>query len=90
MEVLAATAIAELGMQVKQSIDQRRAARRAEESARAQSQLAAEQAPEQATNTSSSSVVQKDEGIKGFRANMLANSRKQIAPQAGDKTLLGQ
>lgn len=73
-----------------QSQAQKEAARKAEESARAQSQLAAEQAPEQATNTSSSSVVQKDEGIKGFRANMLANTRKQIAPQAGDKTLLGQ
>lgn len=73
-----------------QSRAQKEAARKAEEATRAQSQLAAEQAPEQATNTSSSSVVQKDEGIKGFRANMLANSRKQIAPQAGDKTLLGQ
>lgn len=73
-----------------QSQAQKRAAQKAEEATRTQAQLAAEQAPEQATNTSSSSVVQKDEGIKGFRANMLANSRKQIAPQAGDKTLLGQ
>lgn len=73
-----------------QSQAQKRAAQKAEEAARAQAQLNLEQAPEQATNTSSSSVVQKDEGIKGFRANMLANSKKQISPQAGDKTLLGQ
>lgn len=73
-----------------QSRAQKEAAEKAEESTRAQMQLNAEQAPEQATNTSSSSVVQKDEGIKGFRANMLANSKTQIPPQAGDKTLLGQ
>lgn len=92
-EILAAAAIMAAAQgtgSYLQSQAQKRAAQRAEEATRTQAQLAQEQAPEQATNASSSSVVQKDEGIKGFRANMLANSRKQIAPQAGDKTLLGQ
>ena len=73
-----------------QSQAQKEAARKAEESAKMQAQLAQEQAPEQATNVQSSAAVQKDEGIKGLRSTLLANSKKYSAPDAGDKTLLGQ
>lgn len=73
----------------KQSQAQREAAKKAEESARTQAQLAAEQAPEQASTTTSGTVVQKDEGIKGLRSQLLAN-RNKVTPTEGNKTLLGQ
>ncbi len=73
----------------KQSQAQKEAAKRAEESARAQAQLAAEQAPQQASTSTSNAVVQKEEGIKGLRSQLLAN-RNKVAPIDGDKTLTGQ
>lgn len=90
MEVLAAAAIAELGMQVKQSIDQKHAAKRAEEAQRAQTQLDTEKEPAESTNIGQSVVQKNDEQIPGLQGNILANSRRYSAPQAGDKTLLGQ
>ena len=74
----------------KQSQAQKEAAKKAEESSRMQAQLAQEQAPEQASNISSSDVIKKDEGVKGLRSTLLANNKKYSAPDAGDKTLLGQ
>lgn len=73
----------------EQSQAQKEAARKAEESARTQAQLAAERAPEQASATTSGAVVQKDEGIKGLRSQLLAN-RNKVTPTEGNKTLLGQ
>lgn len=73
-----------------QSRAQKEAAKKAEESARAQRQFSSEQAPDQATNMGQSVIKQNDEKIPGLQGNILANSRKYSAPQAGDKTLLGQ
>lgn len=76
----------------KQSQAQREAAEEAEKSARQQRQLALEQAPENASQSTSSSVVKKDEGIKGLRSTLLANNKKYStpAPLDGNKEFTGQ
>lgn len=89
MTILAATAIGSLGMQVKQSIDEKRAAKRAEESKRAQVQFDSERNPEQQTQVTTA-VQQKDETVKGLPSQLLATSKRYSSPAEGDKTLLGQ